>query len=221
MVGAFLDYGELSLNIATASQVTTLTSGLSPGDYQTRPFFDGRFMNTIARIPAGRSLDVLLNLLCEIAKAQGMALADPWPYIGQAVAATPETNLQVYLSFFASSVGDRGEIAHIREDNLTVGHLFRVAFQHMADNYYTCGLRLSPQADWRNLVFSGGLAQKIEPLREIIRQKFGLDYRLCASLEDTLLGLLALALVAAGVVSSVAEATTRLREAYQAGQRPP
>jgi sugar (pentulose or hexulose) kinase len=217
MVGAFLDYGELSLNIATASQVTTLTPDLSPGDYQTRPFFDGRFINTIARIPAGRSLDVLLDLLCEIAGAQGITLTDPWPYISRAVAATPETNLQVYLSFFASSVGDRGEIANIREDNLTVGHLFRAAFQRMADNYYTCGLRLSPEANWRNLVFSGGLAQKIDPLREVIRQKFGLDYRLCASLEDTLLGLLALALVAGGVVSSVAEAITHLREAYQAG----
>lgn len=213
--GAFLGYQELSLNIATASQVTMLTPQLELGNYQTRPFFDGRFMNTIARIPAGRSLNVLIDLLTELARGQGLTLQEPWAYIEEAVSATPETNLLVDLSFFASSVGDRGEIAQIQEDNLTIGHLFRAAFEHMAKNYYNCGLRLSPEQGWQNLVFSGGLVQKLAPLRQIIRDKFQLDYRLCASSEDTLLGLLALALVADGRVPSVTDATDLLLRQYR------
>jgi sugar (pentulose or hexulose) kinase len=215
ITGAFLGYHELSLNVATASQVTMLTPELALGNYQTRPFFDGRFMNTIARIPAGRSLNVLIELLTELPRAQGLTLQDPWAYIEAAVLATPATNLRVDLSFFASSVGDRGEIANIQEDNLTIGHLFRAAFEQMANNYYACGLRLSPGRDWRNLVFSGGLVQKLAPLRQIIRDKFQLDYRLCASSEDTLLGLLALALVADGRVPSVADATALLLRQYR------
>jgi sugar (pentulose or hexulose) kinase len=172
-------------------------------------------MNTIARLPAGRSLNVLVNLLAELAQSQGVYLADPWTTISQAVAAQAETDLEVELSFFASSMGDRGAIANIREDNLTIGHLFRAAFQNMADNYYSCALRLAPERPWHNLVFSGGIAQKIEVLRQIIRAKFGLDYRVCASAEDTLLGLLALALVAAGRVESVAAASQLLLEQYR------
>jgi sugar (pentulose or hexulose) kinase len=214
ITGAFLEEGELSLNIATASQVTMLTSHLQPGSYQTRPFFEGRFMNTIARIPAGRSLNVLINLLSELAQAQQLQLSDPWPYIAEAVATTPETGLRVDLSFFASSVGYQGQISHIQEDNLTIGHLFRAAFQNMTDNYHTCALRLSPTPTWRSLVFSGGLVQKIVPLQQMICQKFQVDHRLSASLEDTLLGLLALALVASGRQPSVASATAFLRQAY-------
>ena len=212
LVGAFLDYGELSLNIATASQVTMLTSGLQLGNYQTRPFFDGRFINTIARIPAGRALNLFIDLLSELAVAHHLEMPDPWDYIAKAAAALDETDLRVNLSVFASTIGNRGAIANIHEDNLTVGHLFRAAFEHLAGNYYTQGQRLSPDRAWRNLVFSGGLAQKLEVLRNIIAQKFQLDYRLCASSEDALLGLLALALVAGGRADSVAGATKMLQE---------
>ena len=215
VTGAFLGYEELSLNIATASQVTMLTPKLALGEYQTRPFFDSRFMNTIARLPAGRSLDVLINLLTELATAQGITLADPWATIDEAVASVSDTTLQVDLSFFATTVGDQGLIGNIQEDNLTIGHLFRAAFRHMAENYYTCGLRLSPNQGWRNLVFSGGIAQKVAPLRQIIQDKFGLDYRVCVSSEDTLLGLLALALCANGQAQSVGEATGILLERYE------
>ena len=88
---------------------------------------------------------------------------------------------------------------------LTVGHLFHAAFQNMADNYYACALRLSPDQAWGNLVFSGGLGQ-IDILRQLICDKFQKDYRLCPTAEDTLLGLLALALAFTGRAGSVAQA---------------
>ena len=218
MLGAFLQLGELSLNVATASQVTSLTPSLRLGEYQTRPFFAGHFMNTIARIPAGRSLNVLVNLLTELATAQQLKLEDPWAYIVEAVEAVGQTSLQVDLSFFTTSVGDRGAIANIREDNLTVGHLFKAAFESMAANYLLCARRLSPQQTpaqtWRNLVFSGGLLQKIEPLRDIVCATLGLDFRLTASEEDTLLGLLALALTVEGRAASIDEAIAILRTSF-------
>ena len=218
LAGAFLDSHELSINISTGSQVSMLTPPLELGDYQWRPFFDGRFLKTIVQIPAGRSLNLLLNLLCELPLASGRAqVQDPWPYITRAAEAVNTTDLRVDLAFFPSAVGDHGEIANIREENLTVGHLFRSAFQNMADNYYANALRLSPSKGWQNLVFSGGLALKLEILRDIICQKFQVDYRVCASSEDTLLGLLALALVASGRVESVEQATTTLLQEYEEG----
>jgi sugar (pentulose or hexulose) kinase len=70
MAGSLLRYGELSLNISTGSQVSLLKPRLEFGNYQMRPFFDGRFLATITHIPAGRALAMLARLLSELAPAQ-------------------------------------------------------------------------------------------------------------------------------------------------------
>jgi sugar (pentulose or hexulose) kinase len=215
VVGALLAEDELSLNISTGSQASLLTADWQPGDYQTRPFFDDRFLNTISGIPAGRALNLLVNLLTELPRSQGVMLDDPWTYIADAAAGVPETDLTVNLAFFGSAGGKQGQIAHIREQNLTVGHLFHAAFQNMAENYYAAGLRLSPAQAWRGLVFSGGLAQKIAVLRQLVERKFQRPYRTSPSSEDSLLGLLVLGLVAAGRYPTVGEATSALRTTYQ------
>ncbi|MEZ4863780.1 MAG: FGGY family carbohydrate kinase [Caldilineaceae bacterium] len=210
VLGALLGADELSLNISTGSQVSLLTPALQSGDYQTRPYFDGRFLNTITGIPAGRALNHLVHLIAEVSQAQGAAPADPWDYIVQAAEAVDSSDLTVNLAFFDSVGGRSGQIGNIREDNLSVGHLFRAAFQTMANNYYTSAQRLAPAQPLQRLVFSGGLGQKIALLRRLIQQQFGLDYRLCPTAEDTMLGLLTLGLVATGQAASVTAATAQL-----------
>ena len=74
---------ELSLNISTGSQVSLLTETPLPGNYQTRPYFAGRFLNTITHLPAGRSLNALVELLGELALAEGHVLRDPWSTISE------------------------------------------------------------------------------------------------------------------------------------------
>ncbi len=211
LAGVSLGYDELSINISTGSQVGLLTHGVEPGDYQTRPFFDGRFINTITHIPAGRSLNVLLGLLTELATAQQFELGDPWAYIERASEAAAGTDLAVDLAFFPSPAGERGAISNISEANLTVGQLFYAAFRNMAETYQACALRLSPSQAWQTLVFSGGLAQKLSLLRELISARMPGQARVCASTEETLLGLLAIAMVVSGRAPSVAAASEALR----------
>jgi sugar (pentulose or hexulose) kinase len=211
LCGALLSTEELSLNIATGAQVSRLRNGLRLGDYQTRPYFDGKFLNTFSHPPAGRSLNVLVTLLTEMAVAQNVELADPWTYIAEAAGKIRDTDLQVDLNFFPASDGDSGRVANIRGENLTVGHLFRAAFRNMADSYYQCALQLWPEKSWKNLLFSGGLACKLETLREEIQRKFGSGCRLTPQTEDTLFGLLILASVFSGKATSVAEVSSQLR----------
>ena len=211
LTGALLQAGELAVNISTGSQVALLRPRLQFGDYQTRPFFDGRYLIGFTHVPAGRALALLVKLLSELAESQGVALADPWPYILQQAEAAGPTRMKIDLAFFSSSCGDRGHIVDVQEPEMTVGHLFRAAFQNMADNYHACALRMSPERDWRSIVFAGGLAQKSSLLRELVVSHFGVPYRLCPTPEDTLLGLLALALAFSGRADSVEEATMRLR----------
>jgi len=207
LAGTFLKPRELWLNVSTGSQVSLLTPSPEYGEaYRTRPSADGRFYKTITHIPAGRSLDLLMHLLTELARAEGVELRDPWGYAARQAEIIEETDLRANLAFFLGPCGDRGEIANIGDENLTVGHIFRAAFQNMAENYHGCALQLSPGREWGSLVFSGGLAQKMGQLRGLIARKFQAEYRLTASSEDALLGLLALGMLFTGRATTMDEA---------------
>lgn len=217
LAGALLAPAELSLNIATGSQASMLLPERAFGDFQTRPFFDGRFLATITHIPAGRSLSALVALLSELAVGQGVALPDPWRYIADAAARTPATRIEADLAFFSSSYGDAGALAGLHEEELTVGHLFRAAFERMAATYHHAALRVARGQGWRGLVLSGGLAQKLPALRDTIAARFGTPYRFAPSSEDTMLGLLALGLAFSGRASSLGAAARMLASYREAG----
>jgi xylulokinase len=201
LAGALLSENELSVNVSTGSQLGTIASQLQRGRYQNRPYFDGRILRTITHLPAGRALDSLVRLLTEMGARQ-----DPWDYILHAVASTPQTDLTANLCFFPGPLGDSGSLCGLTEQNLTVGHLFRAAFESMAGNYHLA-------ADWleqtqpQRLVFSGGLAQKASLLRERIAARFGVPWRCSPTEEDGLMGLLLLGGVACGDYATLAEAT--------------
>ncbi|HEX4147679.1 MAG TPA: FGGY family carbohydrate kinase [Pirellulales bacterium] len=205
LLGAELAEGELSINISTGSQVASLVSHWQPGDYQTRPFFDGRFINTITHLPAGRSLSALVDLLCELPLAEGYTVRDPWATIVRAVERTADSQLDVNLAFFASAVGDRGHVANLRLEDLTVGSLFRAALRSMADNYAVAAARLSADANWTRLALSGGLPQRFAVLRELLAERFGCPSRMVDTPEETLHGLLRLAQRIAAGGSTAAE----------------
>lgn len=211
LLGAGLAPGELSINVATGSQVSVLRPAPAPGDFQTRPYFDGQALSTITGIPAGRALNVLVGLLGELAAAHGAPVAEPWPYLLRAAEDAPDSELRVQLGFFGGAEGEAGAITGIGEANLTAGGLFRAAFRQMAANYEAAALRLQPDRSWRQVVLSGGLAHQSRLLRELIAARLAAPVRL-APAEDTLSGLLALALVCAGRAASAAEAAAHLRE---------
>lgn len=210
--GALLDPGELSVNISTGSAVIQFSQGREFGDFQTRPWFDGRYLKTITHIPGGRALNTLVRLLSELAEAQGLALRDPWDYILEQASCLAASDLRVNPAFYFSALGDRGEITNAREENLDVGHLFRATFEGMADNYARCARRICPAADWSRLVFSGGVALKTPLLRRLICKRLGEAHRLARDGEDTLPGLLVLALAFGGHTESVSEAMSLVRE---------
>jgi sugar (pentulose or hexulose) kinase len=217
LVGAFLNKDELSVNISTGSQVSRLTATLEPGDYETLPFFDGGYANRYSHLPAGRSLNVLINLLSELAIAEGHSLERSWQYIDDVARAAP-TDLEVNLSFYPGPAGDEGFIRNIRESDLSVGSLFHAAFQNMAETYKRLALRLWPEADWHRIVLSGGLAQKSVALKEAILREFGAAHRFSPSADDTLVGLLVLGRVFSGMAETVEQGMQDLRSAKTASE---
>ncbi len=193
LLGSFLGEDELSLNIGTGSQVGILSNTCELGDFQTRPYFDGKFLKTITHLPAGRALNSLIRLFTEISAYQ-MDSVTIWNYVQRQVEKTQETDLDVAISFYGGPFGDKGHISNMRESSMTVGHVFSAAFKNMAENYYQCSLRLSPEKEWRRIVFSGGLVSKIPSLQKAILRRYETDsFRINQSNEEVLMGLLTIA----------------------------
>jgi xylulokinase len=190
LAGALLAERELSVNIGTGSQVGILADRLEQLPVQTRPYFGGRFLRTITHIPAGRALSALVGLLTELG---GAPEEDAWRKIELAVAETPSTDLRAAVTFFPGPCGERGSLENLHEGNLSVGHVFRAAFDSMARNYAECARRLDPERTAEKVVFSGGVARRLEGLRERTLSALGLPGRLSPDAEDTLYGLMVLA----------------------------
>lgn len=191
LLGVGLRKGELSLNIATGSQASVLTASSATENYQVRPYFGGDFLRTITHIPAGRSLNALLRLFSEFGAESGPD--ETWRRVLARVDEISETDARVDLSFFPGAFGSEGALSHLREHNLTAGHVFLAALENMAGNYRRAAEKLSPAQAWTNIVLSGGIAQKIPRLRALIQREIPGTQRLSISPDDTLQGLLILA----------------------------
>ncbi len=193
LFGAGLEQGELSINVSTGSQVSRRGDRFEPGPYQSRYFLGGDFLHTITHLPAGRSLNVLVDFVTEFARHAGADVSRAWEYVATVADAADGGGIECDLSFFKGPLGERGRIDGVTTENLTVGNLFRAAFESMAENYAMCAARLQPSAGWSRIVLSGGLTQSIPLLRSTISRRFELDLREPAAAEETLLGLLRIA----------------------------
>ena len=207
LAGVLLEEGELSINVSTGSQVAAIASRFEPAEHQTRPYFDGRFLRTVTHIPAGRALNALIGLLTEL----GGGGQDPWAYLEQAAAKVDGTDLRANVAFFAGACGERGSLENLHEGNLSAGHVFRAALESMARNYQACAERIAGPDSWRRIVFSGGLALRSELLRRLILERLSIPHRLAPASEDTLLGLLVLALAFSGRCRDVQAASELVR----------
>jgi sugar (pentulose or hexulose) kinase len=221
LAGALLDDGELSVNIGTGSQLSLIHDapihGTPIDGLQLRPYFDGRFLRTITHIPGGRALSALVGLLTELG---GASEEEAWSRIEPAVAAVTATDLRANTAFSPGPCGHSGALENLHEGNMTAGHVFRAVFESMARNYQVCGRRLDPEGVATHAVFSGGVARRLPILRELAAAELGMGYRLSPHPEDTLFGLMVLAL-AFRDGASVADATEAVRAATPAHTRRP
>jgi sugar (pentulose or hexulose) kinase len=194
LLGAGVEVGDLSLNISTGSQVSQITPTLMLGPYQTHCYFHGGHVNTITHLPAGRSLNVLIDFLTELSRAAGVKIDQPWKHVNELVSRVDEATLSARLSFFSGPMGDVGSIENITVDNLTVGQLFQASFRNMAENYRHCADLVCPQGHWPRIVLSGGLTQSAPQLRRQIQKLFPQANSFeSAEQEETLMGLLKVA----------------------------
>lgn len=148
LLGSGLAPGQISMNIATGCQVSRISStATSPA--QLRPYFDGKYLQTVTHLPAGRLLReaVCTDLGHEPSDAQWQEVIDD---------------------------ASDGETATGR------------ALETIADACVHAAQRLGGGSE---IVFSGGLAQRIPRLRELITRQLDLPYSVFPGDDAALEGL--------------------------------
>jgi xylulokinase len=189
---------DLVINIGTGGQISFVDENLNFGDYETRPFFSGRYLRTLAQLPSGRNLNVLMNLVLDAGNQVCGAGAKPdtrlWDRINNlAQEAADEKDipsLKLTMSFFDPP---GGAITGVDTQNLKIGNIFLAAYADMADSYFAARKRLGLNGRQQGrLIGAGGVLHKTPILQKMLTDRFGLPLEPLPHSEDVMSGLLKL-----------------------------
>lgn len=185
---------ELSFNMGTGGQVSKIISRAEfSTDYQVRPFLNGNYIKTIPHLPCGRALNVYLRFFDDVLKIFDVSKdkSEIWQKLLDAEKISDDHDIRCDLSFFenASTKKLTGSIENIGEYSLTAGNLIRSAFNQLADNFLAAAKKLNNDSTAvKKVLFSGGVARKIESIRKRILENYeSIDYEIAS--DETLKGL--------------------------------
>ncbi|WP_026523819.1 sedoheptulokinase [Butyrivibrio sp. MB2005] len=172
----------LSFNLGTGAQTSVIVDGaeLSEG-MQTRPYIDGKYLRTIPHLPSGRALNVYVRFLEDVLDRFGLNpdSNDIWDVMLKAASEDSEHSLECDMSFFENPITDHtcGKISEIGEYGLTLNNLMGSIFDQMIANFLWAAERVQPdKTKVTKLIFSGGIARRIKPIRDgIIKAYDGID----------------------------------------------
>lgn len=196
LLGAGLEKEQdLSFNLGTGAQVSKLVQELIySAAYQIRPYFNHMYLKTIPYLPSGRALNVYVRFFQDILKHFQVEITSEelWKELLKAEKECSGTDLQCDMSFFENAVSDHsvGCIANIREYGLDLGSLMRGIFEQMGKNYIWAANIIEPEVkNVRKIIFSGGLARKIESIRKEIMVNYPQGVKVIITSNETLIGL--------------------------------
>lgn len=185
----------LSFNLGTGAQVSEITSELKcSADYQIRPYFYGKYLKTIPHLPSGRALNVYLRFFKDLLQKANVEADDDyvWNILINSEAESDNNDLSVDLSFFENPITNNiyGNIVNISEYNFNTSNLMHSVFHQMASNFLWAANVIEPDKEKINtLIFSGGIARKIETIRKIILNYYNNKTDIIIACDETLLGL--------------------------------
>jgi hypothetical protein len=103
-----------------------------------------------------------------------------------------DSDIQCDLSFFSNPLTayDHGSLSNIGEYDMNVGQLFQAIFKQMAKNFLRAADIISDNRKHiSKIIFSGGVAEKNNIIREVITQHYSKDTSVDIGKDETLYGL--------------------------------
>lgn len=210
ILGACNQPGEtISVNIGTGAQVGIVDPPVAPEQSETRPYFDNRLLSTCTRIPGGRALSEYVGFLEDVCQGTTGQPPDFWGLLEavderDVISAT----LGFDLAIFGSALGYRsgGKIDCILEGSLTLQNFLASLLRAFVEQYIDVIGWFDPTHMLSSCILSGGVARKLPVLDRLIASLSGYQTLPATELDESMLGLRTLALVAAGRADNYLEA---------------
>ena len=180
LLGAGLrDTDSLSFNLGTGAQVSRLISKpVFSNSCQIRPYFYGQYIKTIPHLPSGRAINVYIRFIKDLLENFGLFYTDDkvWIVLLQSLENVSENRLFCDLSFFENAVTDHatGRIEHIEEYSFTVGNLMDSVVRTLSENFLWAATLICDDCNTppQKIIFSGGIAKKIDKVRQNILSNY-------------------------------------------------
>lgn len=201
---------DFCINIGTGSQISCVSDNFSVGDYDIRSYFDNTFLNTIAFIPAGRALNVIIKFIEDIEdRIYEKKNPDVWEKIVKLISDKKTSEgIVANVSYYENSISKTGgSFENVLESNWSIENIFFSVLEGMTENYWKAYRRLEKSEKKYRIVCAGGLIRKLERLRFLLEGKFKRKIYLSRYEEETLTGLFILSLVYSGSFSTVKDAS--------------
>ncbi len=198
----------ISLNLGTGSQVAMIEPPVIRAEFEVRPYFDSQVLGAVTRIPGGRALADFVRFLEDICVSTGSAVPDFWQRFSEIDRDDIETaTLDFDLAVFASAWGysGGGSISNIAEGALTLQNYLASLYRSWVLQYPQVMCFFDPDHEASRCILSGGVARRLPSLPQVMAVLSGYETWPACAIDETLLGLRTIALVAAGRARSCLE----------------
>lgn len=193
LLGAGINKDVISINLGTGSQVSTIIDKPDEKQFETRPFFENKYLLTQTHIPSGRALNEYVNFIADIGKVCSGQVINPWDLLKNisredVLNSTLDFNLNIFKSAYQYDEG--GYIKFIHEGTLNTKNYLASLLRSYIMQYVALAKEMQINREISHTIFSGGIAKKlpvISELIEILSQKKAI--LLENNFDETLLGL--------------------------------
>ena len=194
----------ISLNLGTGSQVAMIDPPVIRDEFEVRPYFDSQVLGAVTRIPGGRALADFVRFLEDICISMGIEVPDFWQRFSEIdrddiEMATLDFDLAVFASAWGYTGG--GSISNIAEGTLTLRNYLASLYRSWVQQYPKIMRFFDPDHAASRCILSGGAARRMSSLPRVVERLSGYETWPACEIDETLIGLRTIALVAAGRAS--------------------
>lgn len=179
-------------NISTGSQASIVTKKIQLSEqFQTRPLIDDLYLLTIPFLPAGRSLNILIDLFKDIGKyIFNTENQDVWSNLLKFINKhQDDTDMKSNIDYFSSFSLQGGSLSNMYEHNMHLDDLMNSIICNLAENHISALKILYEETKFKKIILSGGVGRKIFKIKEIFEKNFNLPVKYAQNEEDALSGL--------------------------------
>lgn len=196
LLGAGLaDTNTLSFNLGTGAQVSRLVEQAEfSTNYQIRPYFNNMYLKTLPHLPSGRSINVYFRFIKDIFSTFNITVddSDIWKQLIKAdYGVNEKLEMICDMSFFENPLTETqmGSIEKIGEYDLTLDNLMYSVLNQLGNNFIIAANIIDSEQTSTTLLFSGGIANKIEAIRTKIINNYKESVTVEIASAETMIGL--------------------------------